>query len=115
MDRKALGQSGEDRAAEFLQSLGYKILERNKRYPVGEIDILAKDGATIVIVEVKAGRTGHFGYAIERVGPNKQHKLRQLAGRLSQDYPHAILRIDLINVDPDSAEILHIPNAIQAR
>ncbi len=115
MDRRAIGTSGEDRAAEFLQSIGYRVLERNKRYPVGEIDILAKDGVTIVIVEVKAGRTGNFGYAIERVGPNKQHKLRQLAGRLSQDYPRAVLRIDLINVDPDSGEILHLPNAIQSR
>ena len=115
MDRKAIGQSGEDRAAEYLSSLGYKILERNKRYPVGEIDILARDGATVVIIEVKAGRTGNFGYAIERVGPNKQHKLRQLARRLSQDYPSAVLRIDLLNVDPDSGEIIHIPNAIQSR
>jgi putative endonuclease len=115
MDRKTLGQSGEDRAAEFLVSLGYTILMRNKRYSVGEIDILAKDGATIVIVEVKAGRTGQFGYAYERVGPNKQHKLRQLARRLSQDYPRAILRIDLIDVDPESGVILHYPNAIQSQ
>lgn len=114
MDRRALGQSGEDRAEEYLLSIGYNVLERNKRYPVGEIDILAKDGATIVIVEVKAGRTGNFGYAIERVGPNKQHKLRQLAARLSQDYPRAPLRIDLVNVDPDSGEVIHIPNAIQS-
>ncbi len=115
MDRKAIGQSGEDRATEFLTSLGYKIIERNKRYPLGEIDILAKDGATLVIVEVKAGRTGQFGYAIERVGPNKQRKLRQLAGRLSQDYPHSPLRIDLINIDPDSGEVIHLINAVEAR
>jgi len=114
MDNKTIGQSGEDRATEYLHSIGYKILERNKRYPVGEIDILAKDGVTIVIVEVKAGRTGNFGYAIERVGPNKQHKLRQLARRLSQDYPRAVLRIDLLNVDPDSGEVIHIPNAIES-
>lgn len=115
MDHRQLGQTGEDRAVDFLDKLGYRILVRNKRYPVGEIDILVKDGATIVIVEVKAGRTGNFGYAIERVGPNKQHKLRQLARRLSQDYPRAVLRIDLLNVDPDSGEIIHIPNAIESR
>lgn len=115
MSTQELGQSGEDRAVVFLQSLGYQILERNKRYPVGEIDILAKDRATLVIVEVKAGRTGQFGYAVERVGPNKQHKLRQLARRLSQDFPRAPLRIDLINVDPNSREVLHYLNAIEAR
>ena len=114
MDNKAIGQSGEDRATEYLRSIGYKIIERNKKYPLGEIDILARDGATVVIIEVKAGRTGNFGYAIERVGPNKQHKLRQLARRLSQDYPSAVLRIDLLNVDPDSGQVIHIPNAIQS-
>lgn len=100
---------------EYLQSLGYRILERNKRYPVGEIDILAKDGGTIVIVEVKAGRTGEFGYALERVGPNKQHKLRQLASRLSQDYPRAVLRIDIVNVDPNSDEVIHLISAVERR
>lgn len=115
MNRQSIGQSGEDRAAEYLRSIGYGILERNKHYPVGEIDILAKDGSTIVIVEVKAGRTGNFGYAIERVGPNKQHKLRQLARRFSQDYPRAMLRIDLLNVDPDTGEVIHYPNAIESR
>ncbi len=115
MDQRELGQSGEDRAVTFLEQLGYRILERNKRYPVGEIDVLAKDGATLVIVEVKAGRTGQYGYAFERVGPDKQHKLRQLAGRLSQDYPRSVLRIDVVNVDTDSGEIIHIPNAVQSR
>lgn len=113
MSTQKLGQEGEDRATEFLQSIGYKILERNKRYKIGEIDILVKDRQTIVIVEVKTGRTGQFGVAIERVGPNKQHKLRQLASRLSQDYPKAALRIDLINVDPDSNEITHLISAVE--
>lgn len=113
-DHLDLGRQGEDRAAEYLQSIGYRILERNKRYPLGEIDILARDGNTLVIVEVKAGRTGKFGHAFLRVGPQKQHKLRQLAGRLSQDYPKAHLRIDLVNVDTATDQVLHIPNAVQS-
>ena len=108
-----LGKTGEDRAAAYLRSRRYTIVERNKRYKFGEIDILARDGDTLVIVEVKAGRTGKFGHAFLRVGPQKQHKLRQLAARLSQDYPSAHLRIDLINVDTATDEVLHIPNAIQ--
>ncbi len=109
-DTKVLGDTGEDRAAEYLSRSGYTVLERNKRYRLGEIDILASDGEVLVIVEVKAGKTGKFGYAIERVGYEKQRKLRQLAARLSQDYPNAQLRIDVVNVDGD--EIIHIPNAI---
>ena len=108
-----LGRAGEDRAAEYLASIGYQIVERNRRYKLGEIDILARDGTTLVIVEVKAGRTGQFGYAFERVGPHKKHKLRTLARRLSQDFPTSTLRIDLINVD-DSGEIIHLKNAVEA-
>lgn len=114
MNSKSIGNSGEDTAAAFLSAKRYKILGRNVRYPVGEIDILAKDGKTLVIVEVKTGRTGQFGYAIERVGPQKQHKLRQLAGQLAQEHPTAPLRIDVVNVDPGSGEVLHLVNAVEA-
>lgn len=109
-----LGRSGEDRAAKYLQSIGYRIIERNKRYPLGEIDIVAKDGSSLVLVEVKAGRTGKYGYAFERVGTQKKQKLRNLARRFSQDHPNAVLRIDLINVDSATDEVLHIPNAVQS-
>ena len=94
-----------------MQSAGYRIIERNKRYAIGEIDILAKDGTTIVLVEVKAGRTGEFGYAYERVGPQKRRKLLGLAALLEQEYPSAALRIDLVNVD-DRGEVLHFVNAL---
>jgi putative endonuclease len=107
-----MGQAGEDQAAAYLESLGYRIAGRNVRYPIGEIDILAFDGDVLVIVEVKAGRTGKYGLAIERVGPQKQRKLRQLADRLSQDHPMKTLRIDVVNVDEDGA-ITHIANAVQ--
>lgn len=106
------GRDGEDRAAAFLEALGYTIVERNKRYQLGEIDILARDRDMLVLVEVKAGRTGNYGYAFERVGTKKKHKLRLLAKRLSQDFPKTQLRIDLIDVDPSTGKIIHIPAAI---
>ena len=107
-----IGQQGEDVATAYLQSIGYNIVERNKRYSLGEIDILACDGETLVIVEVKAGRTGKFGPAYLRVGPAKQHKLRRLAARLVQDYPRANIRIDVMNVD-ENGKVHHIVNAVQ--
>ena len=113
MSGRALGALGEDRAAQYLQSIGYTIIERNKRYKLGEIDIVARDGDVFVLVEVKAGKTGIYGLAIARVGSHKQRKLRQLAARFSQDHPSAQLRIDLVNVDGDG-KILHIPNAVEA-
>ena len=48
-----LGERGENVAAKFLRNQGYKILERNYRTSVGEIDIIARDGKTLVFVEVK--------------------------------------------------------------
>lgn len=108
-----MGREGEDRAASFLRSIGYQILERNKRYPIGEIDILAKDRQTVVLVEVKAGRTGQYGHAYERVGPQKRRKLLALAALLEQEHPTALLRIDLINVD-ERGEVLHFQDAVQA-
>ena len=50
------GKEGESAAAEYLSSSGIKILDRNFRCPLGEIDLVAKDGKTIVFVEVRAGR-----------------------------------------------------------
>lgn len=111
--RKQLGRKGEERAVNYLKLLDFKILSLNKRYSLGEIDILAQDRETIVLVEVKTGITGKFGLAIERVGSQKQHKLRLLASRVSQDYPNHSLRIDIINVTPEG-EILYWKNAIEA-
>ena len=52
-DRDAMGQRGENVAARYLRNLGYKIIVRNFRCELGEIDIVAKDGKTLVFVEVK--------------------------------------------------------------
>jgi putative endonuclease len=51
------GETGESAAVKFLKKLGYKIIKRNYRTKAGEIDIIAKDGKTIVFVEVKARRS----------------------------------------------------------
>lgn len=47
-EKKNRGDRGEERAAEFLQAQGYRILERNYRCPLGEMDMIARDGATVV-------------------------------------------------------------------
>jgi putative endonuclease len=52
--RQQLGKRGEAAAAKFLRNLGYRIAARNYRCPVGEVDIIALDGSTIVFVEVKS-------------------------------------------------------------
>ena len=79
LDRIRLGKSGEDLACRELRRLGYEILARRYRTRVGELDIVARDGPTIVFVEVKTRRTAAFGVPGEAVGPHKQHKIWLMA------------------------------------
>jgi putative endonuclease len=77
--RRQLGDQGEDLAAAALKKQGYKILERNYVTPLGEIDLIAKEGKTVVVVEVKTRRGSRFGAPQEAVNPGKQGRLRRLA------------------------------------
>jgi putative transposase len=77
--RRQLGDQGEDLAAAALQKQGYKILERNYVTPLGEIDLIARQGKTLVVVEVKTRRGSNFGTPQEAVHTGKQGRLRRLA------------------------------------
>jgi putative endonuclease len=77
--RRQLGDAGEDLAAAALKKQGYKILERNYVTPLGEIDLIARQGKTIIIIEVKTRKTLRFGSPQEAVSAAKQAKLRRLA------------------------------------
>ena len=77
--RQQLGKLGENLAVEELESRGYAILERRYRTRHGEIDIVARDGDTLVFVEVKARVTSEFGTAAEAVTRQKQLRLARMA------------------------------------
>jgi putative endonuclease len=77
--RRRVGQRGEALAFEHLKKKGYKIIEKNFKSPIGEIDIIARDGRTIVFVEVKARSSDDFGAAKWAVDQKKQRKLSLLA------------------------------------
>ena len=74
-----LGPDAEARAARWLASQGLTVVERNYRSPLGEIDIVALEGRTLVFVEVKARRGRSRGSALEAVTPAKQARLVRLA------------------------------------
>lgn len=114
--RQQLGASGENLAAIFLESIGYKVLERNKRFKFGEIDIIAQDGDVIVLVEVKTKTSLVQGRPEEEVDYFKKKKLRLLARGLEQIYPDQNIRIDVVAVDKtgDGPIINHIQNAVEA-
>jgi putative endonuclease len=83
--RGAIGRRGEDLAAKRFERLGYEVVGRNYRTRAGEIDLIARKGATLVFCEVKAlvarGRSGVGpAFLLEGVGPAKQAQVRQLAG-----------------------------------
>lgn len=73
--KQATGAIGEDRAADFLKSHGLKLLARNFRVRGGEIDVVCRDGDTIVFVEVRLRSGTAFGGAAASITPGKQARL----------------------------------------
>src|SRR4051812_20366568 len=94
-----LGVRGENGAAKFLPNQGYKILERNYRAGVGEIDIIARHGKVLVFVEVKP-RAYDDPTPEDQVNPTKQHQNTKAAkmylSRFGQPQPAA--RFDVVAV-----------------
>jgi putative endonuclease len=74
-----LGKTGEDLACGELERRGYAIVARRYRGRGGELDIVARDGPTLVFVEVKTRGGRGFGDAVEAVTPGKQRRIVQLA------------------------------------
>jgi len=78
-ERIALGKTGEDLACRELERRGYAIIARRYRQRLGEIDIVARDGKTMVFVEVKARQGRAFGEAAEAVTASKRRRIAALA------------------------------------
>lgn len=99
--RQSLGILGEDLACDELRRRGYAILARRYRTRAGEIDIVARDGETLVFVEVKARNGCEFGGAAAAVTGWKQRRVAQmaldyLARRRALDAP---CRFDVVAID----------------
>jgi putative endonuclease len=80
--RQRLGRAAEDLVASRLAAQGWRLVERNARTRTGELDLIALDGATLVFVEVKAGRAGSECGPVapaHAVGPRKRARIRRLA------------------------------------
>ena len=117
-DRKQLGDRGEQMAADYLARQGYRVLTRNHRGPLGELDLVAQDGPETVFVEVKT-RVGRSDVAPEEsVSPSKVARLTRLAEAYLADRrrEEAMWRIDVIAVLLDAEGRLvrldHLRNAV---
>ncbi|MCI5120663.1 MAG: YraN family protein [Candidatus Electrothrix sp. AUS4] len=77
--RKATGRTGEDAAVQYLEKIGYTILERNYRLRIGEVDIIARDEEYLVFIEVKTRRSKTFGSPFDAVDTRKQQQIFKVA------------------------------------
>ena len=105
--RQVAGSAAEDLAARHLERHGLAIVERNWRCRAGEIDLVARDGATVVFVEVRLRTSAAFGGAAASVDAHKQRRILQaarlyLAGRA--DVPCRCDVVVLDRLDPARVE-----------
>lgn len=119
MRRRQLGQRGEQLAAEYIQQQGYRLAEQNYRCRLGEIDLIAWDGRTLVFIEVKTKRHMQFGVPQSMVTRAKQQKIVRVAMVYVQErhLRDMSLRFDVIAITALAGitpEILHIPAAFSA-
>ena len=104
---KQIGDAGEDRAVQILSESGYQIVERNFRTRYGEVDVIARDGKTLVFVEVKAKRDDFFGAPAEMITKAKLKKIKKTAAGYIEENEYAgPWRIDAVVIKGTQAEII---------
>lgn len=115
--RGRLGGRGEAAVAEWYESRGYRVLDRNWRCGEGELDLVLADegGRLVVFCEVKTRASSRFGSPFEAVTPAKQRRLRRLAGRwLAEAKPAGLaapqLRMDVaaVRIGPDGRFVIDV-------
>ena len=115
-----LGDRGERKAASFLSRQGYRILARQYANRFGEIDLIARDGDSIVFVEVKTRRSDQAGLPVEAVTADKQRKLTNtaLVWLKRRGLLESRCRFDVVAIvwpkDSKTPEITHYQNAFPA-
>lgn len=98
--RQALGRAAEALAAEHLRACGYAIEAVNARFPVGEIDIVARDGSTLCFVEVRSVSSRHWGGALASITEAKRRRLVRAARRyLARRGAAEETRFDVVTVE----------------
>jgi putative endonuclease len=113
------GRAGEQRAADHLITLGYRIVDRNWRCSQGEVDIVAVRGRSLAVVEVKTRRSSAFGHPLEAIDDRKTARLWRLAAAWIAAHPQEArgrrLRLDAIAItgdDPATGVLEHLEDAL---
>ena len=112
------GLEGEELAVRHLKRLGYRIICRNYRCPLGEIDIIARHRGVLVFVEVKSRSSSTFGSAKLAITTAKQRKLSQVAWYYlqKQNLTDASARFDVVTISdmPSTPRVEVIQNAFES-
>lgn len=113
MSNRERGAKGEAIAAAYMCRQGYTVLQRNYRAGRCEIDLILKQGETIVFAEVKARTTGAYGLGREAVTPAKQHNIIKAAQAYlaANGLYEAPIRFDVLEVELFTNAVNHIPAA----
>ena len=100
LSNRSAGARGEDLALWLLTSKGYELIERNYRTRHGELDLILRDGPTLVFAEVKLRRGAGFGDPVEAVTPRKQATIRSMAEQyLQEKTPYfESIRFDVVGI-----------------
>jgi putative endonuclease len=113
-EKHELGKKGEDIAAQYLTEKGYKILEKNWRFSHNEIDLIAKDGEELVVVEVKTRQSNALIEPEMAVTRDKQrHIIRSANAYVRSKRMNVNIRFDIISIliADEKPVINHIPDA----
>ena len=109
MERRTLGQYGEDRAVEWLTARGYRLVERNWRCARGEVDVVAWHGRTLVFIEVKTRAGTATGHPFEAITAAKLTRMRRLVPEWFDAHPEVsarAVRVDVVAVHVDGPRIV---------
>ena len=115
VNTKTVGNEGENRAAEYLVSKGFEIIERNWRTNRGEIDIIAFKNDILVFVEVKTLPNGTLDMIQRELNNQKRQRILKTSKRFllnHRQYSNSYVRFDVIVIDmPGLEPVYHIENA----
>lgn len=111
------GKAAESLACDYLKQRGLKLVAKNFRCKLGELDLIMRDGDTLVFVEVKFRHNARFGHASETVDHYKQAKLIRAAQVYLQQTPEVsqlATRFDVVSIEGSPQRIEWLENAFDA-
>jgi len=110
--RRKRGNKAEQQASKHLQSHGLKLLEKNFSTKAGEVDLIMRDGETLVFVEVRYRKNTDFGGAAASVTTKKQQRIIKAALAYQQKHmPQSSMRFDVVAIEGDNGDIDWITSA----